>query len=71
MGKNLDLLGNVLGVAGIIVCTLAGASRLLGSHYLLGFESLTVFIGGIALMVMACLVKLHQLTVAMYSSRKP
>jgi hypothetical protein len=62
MGKNLDLLGNVVGVAGIIVCTFAGASRLLGSHYLLGFESVTLFNGGMALMVMSCLVKLHQLT---------
>ena len=71
MDKMLDLLGNVVGVTGIIVCTLAGASRLLGSHYLLGFESVTLFIGGTALMVMACLVKLHQLTIAVYSSRKP
>ena len=61
MGKMLDLLGNVAGVTGIIVCTLAGASRLLGSHYLLGFESVTLFNGGMALMVMSCLVKLHQL----------
>ena len=62
MGKMLNLLGNVIGVTGIIVCTLAGVSRLLGSYHLLGFESVTLFIGGMALMVMSCLVKLHQLT---------
>ena len=67
----LDLLGNVIGAAGIFVCALAGGSRLLGAHYLLGFETATLFIGGTALMVMACLMKLHQLTIAVYTSRKP
>ena len=62
MGKMLDLLGNVAGVTGVIVCILAGVSRFLGSYHLLGFESITLFTGGIALMVMSCLVKLHQLT---------
>ena len=71
MGKKLDLLGNIAGVSGIVVCAVTGVSRFLGGHYLLGFESVTLFIGGIALMVMACLVKLHQLTIAVYSSRKP
>lgn len=71
MGKILDFLGNIAGASGIIVCALAGGSRLLGVHYLLGFESVTLFIGATSLMVMACLVKLHQLTVAVYSSRKP
>ena len=71
MDKMLGILGNVIGTTGIIVCALAGGSRLLGAHYLLGFETVTLFIGGTALMVMACLVKLHQLTIAVYSSRKP
>jgi hypothetical protein len=71
MDKVLDLLGNVIGATGIFVCALAGGSRLLGAHYLLGFETATLFIGGTALMVMACLMKLHQLTIAVYSSRKP
>ena len=62
MGKILGLLGNVAGVTGIILCILAGVSRLFGSYHLLGFESVTLFIGGMALMVMSCLVKLHQLT---------
>ena len=70
MDKMLDLLGNVVGVTGIIACALAGVSRMLGGHYLLGFESVTLFIGGIALMVMACLVKLHQLTISVYSNKK-
>ena len=65
MGNMLDLLGNVAGVTGIIVCTLAGVSRLLGSYHLMGFESVTLFIGGMALMVMSCLVMLHRLTVVL------
>ena len=70
MDKILNLLGNIAGASGVIICALAGGSRLLGVHYLLGFESVTLFIGGTALMVMACLVKLRELTVAVYSSRK-
>jgi type IV secretory pathway VirB2 component (pilin) len=65
MEKSLDLLGNITGVAGILICALAGISRLAGGYHLLGFETVTLFIGGIALMVMACLVKLHQLTLKM------
>ena len=68
MDKVLDLLGNVVGGAGVITCALAGGTRLLGGYHLLGFESVTLFIGGIALMVMACLVKLHQLTVGVVVS---
>ena len=63
MEKGLDLLGNIIGVAGVLVTLVAGISRLLGSYHLLGFELVTLFIGGIALMVMACLIKLQQLTI--------
>lgn len=62
MDKVLVLLGDILGGVGVLVCALAGGSRLLGSHYFFGFETVTLFLGSIALMVMACLVKLHQLT---------
>ena len=71
MDKMLGILGHVIGATGIIVCALAGGSRLLGAYHLLGFETVTLFIGGIALMVMACLLKVHQLTIAVYSSREP
>ncbi len=62
MEKGLDLIGNIVGAAGVLVTLVAGVSRLSGSYHLLGFELVTLFTGGIALMVMACLVKLHQLT---------
>jgi type IV secretory pathway VirB2 component (pilin) len=63
MEKMFGTLGNVIGGIGIAICALAGTSRLFGAYHLLGFEMQTLFIGGIALMVMACLLKLHQLSV--------
>jgi len=62
MGNLLGIIGNSAALLGILICLVAGASRILGSFYLFGFGVGTLFIGGIALMVMACLVKLQQLT---------
>ena len=62
MEKMIDTIGTVLGVLGVLVCLSAGASRVVGSHYLLGFESITLFIGGTAIMVAACLAKLHSVS---------
>ena len=59
MEKLLGNAGTVLGVIGISVCLAAGLSRVVGSHYLMGFETITLFIGGISVMVAACLAKLH------------
>ena len=58
--KVLELLGHVAAVLGVLICLVAGASRLLGNYHFLGFESITLFIGGIALMVMACLARLYR-----------
>lgn len=62
MKKTIDATGSVLGVAGILICLLAGLMRVMGSHYLLGFESITLFTGGISIMVAGCLAKLHSLS---------
>ena len=62
MNKLLDFTGNIAAALGILVCLVAGASRLTGSYYVLGYEAITLFTGGIALMVMACLAKLHRLS---------
>ncbi|KPJ90541.1 MAG: hypothetical protein AMJ53_13335 [Gammaproteobacteria bacterium SG8_11] len=59
MEKTIDIIGNALGALGLIICLLAGVSRVVGSHYLMGFETITLFIGGISIMVAACLAKLH------------
>ena len=70
MEKVMGLLGNIIGVAGVLVIFVAGLSRLLGNYHLVGFELVTLFTGGIALMVMACLVKLHQLNLSMKTSQR-
>lgn len=56
--------GNVLAGVGIALCVLAAGVRLTGSHYVLGFEAATLFLGGTAVMVMACLAKLQLLLLA-------
>ena len=64
MVKLLGLIGNSAGLLGILICLVAGVSRLAGSYYVFGYEGITLLTAGIALMVMACLIKLHQLTTA-------
>ena len=61
MDNILGIVGNIAGALGILVCAVAGIFRLSGSFYVFGYEAQTLFIGGIALMVMACLAKLHQI----------
>jgi hypothetical protein len=63
MDSLLRIIGNSAAVLGILICLVAGVSRLLGGFYLFGFETGAFFSGGIALMVMACLVKLQLLAV--------
>ena len=60
MDKLLDVFGNVAAALGILICLVAGVARVAGNHYVFGYEAITLFIGGIALMVMACLARLHR-----------
>lgn len=61
MTKFFDIVGNVLALSGVALCVVAGGARVLGSHYFFGFESITLFTAGTALMVMACLAKVQLL----------
>jgi len=61
MKRLVEVAGNVVAVLGILVCLIAGASRVLGSWYVGGVELLPLFTVGVALMVMGCLAKLHLL----------
>ena len=61
MDNLLGTAGNIAGILGILVCAVAGIFRLSGSFYVFGYEAQTLFIAGTALMVMACLAKLHQI----------
>ena len=62
MRRVMGVASYVLGVLGLVVCTAAGATRLSGTFYLLDTaETLSVFQGGMGLMVAACLFKLWAL----------
>jgi type IV secretory pathway VirB2 component (pilin) len=57
--KFLGIVANIVAAIGVVVCAVAGFSRLLGSYHVLGYQAMTLFIGGISLMVFAVLIKLH------------
>ena len=57
----LGIAANIVAAIGVIVCAVAGFSRLLGSYHVIGYEAMTLFIGGISLMAFATLIKLYVL----------
>ena len=61
MDKLLKLVGDLGAIVGILICLVAGASRISGSYHLVGFETVTLFIVGIAIMLTATLDKLHRI----------
>jgi hypothetical protein len=67
MDKTLQILGSIVGATGILICLLAGINRLTGGHWILGFETITLFTGGTALMIAGCLAKLHALALQLRS----
>ena len=69
MGKTLGIIGSVVGIIGILICLSAGLVRLTGGHWLFGFEAVTLFLGGIGVMMVACLAKLHSITLNL--NRRP
>jgi hypothetical protein len=62
MNKLIELAGNAVGLIGVVVFLAAGLARVAGQFYLLGYQSMTLFAGGVGLMVFACLAKLHVLS---------
>ncbi|MEM9253851.1 MAG: hypothetical protein AAGA91_00305 [Pseudomonadota bacterium] len=61
MNKLLVTLGSIAGLAGVLACLVSALARIAGQHYMLGFQSTTVFNVGVGLMVFACLIKLEQI----------
>ena len=59
MQKLIQALGNSAAILGITICLVTGVMRLSGQAVVFGFEAITLFIGGIALMMMDCLAKLY------------
>ena len=63
MNNYIELIGNIAAITGVVFCLVAGVLRLTGSYFVLGFETQTLFLVSIAIMVFACLVKLHLMSV--------
>jgi hypothetical protein len=59
----IGIAGNVAAIAGILLCVLAIAARMLGIYDIAGVDAIALFTVGVGLMVFACLAKLHLLTV--------
>jgi len=59
--KQLMTMGGYLAaVVGLLICAASGLARVSGAHYLAGFEALTLLQAGIALMVLACILRLYR-----------
>ena len=63
MNKYIELIGNIAAITGILVCLAAGLIRMSGNYFIFGFETQTLFLASIAIMVFACLAKVHLLSV--------
>lgn len=63
MKQLMTIGGNVVALIGVLACLVAGLARVSGHYYLFGYEAMTVFMGGVGLMVAACLAKLQALAV--------
>lgn len=61
MKRLLQLGGDGAALLGVVVCLASGLARIAGGYYLLGFELMTLFTGGMGLMLAACLAKLQLL----------
>jgi len=59
MQQFINLLANLSGFAGVLVCLGSGVGRILGQYHIAGSETVTLFIVGIALMVAGCFGKLY------------
>lgn len=53
--------GDLFALAGILVCIAPLVARLSGQYYLFGFELKTVLLGGMLLLLLACLARLELL----------
>lgn len=62
MPNTLRPFGTLAGIVGLLTCLFAGALRLGGQHWLMGFEILTLLQIGIGGMVLGCFCLLLVLT---------
>lgn len=62
MGKLFSYAGNILAITGMVLGLSAAIGRLSGSYILFGFQSLSLFVVGAALIIAGCFFKLLQVT---------
>ena len=60
MNKHIDTISTGAGLLGICLMISSGLARLVGMYYLGGFESMTLFTGGMGLMLIGIFGKLHR-----------
>ena len=61
MNQLMVFAGRAAGILGVLLCLVAGASRLTGSFYVGDIQATTLFMVGTGLMVFACLLRLESL----------
>ena len=61
MDKIFDSIGNLLALAGILICAFTVLTRLMGSYFIAGFELKVWFLVGIGVLVTALLAKVQVL----------
>ncbi len=59
MNKLIANGGCAIGAAGVLLTVAAGAWRVSGHYYVAGFETMTLFVGGMGLILIGCYAKLH------------
>ena len=59
--KIIKLVGDLLILSGVIITVAPVLTRAMGRYYLFGFELTTVLLGGMALLLLACLARLELL----------
>ena len=59
MNKLIAMAGLGVGGLGVILTVVSGIWRVTGYYHLAGFEAMTLFVGGMGLMLIACFAKLY------------
>lgn len=63
----LEMLGNLAAFIGALLCAGSGGARLAGFYHLAGFEVMSLFTGGMALLLFSAVIKLDILASRMRS----
>jgi len=62
MNKLIANGGFAVGALGVLLTAFAGVWRVTGHYHLAGFETMTLFVGGMGLTLIGCFAKLHLLS---------